>query len=326
MRLGGWLGSANLPNRKLHPPWRCHPPPEGTEVAPADAGPYNASLGGSTRTPGDAGVPAEAEADFGSAGTRRLVVLGSGTSTGVPMIGCDCRVCTSTDPRNHRTRPSVLLELPGGNLLIDTTPELRLQLLRARVKVVHAIAYTHHHADHLFGLDDARLFPKALGGPVPIYCEAETEQTIRTVFHYAFHDAASRLPAGGVPQLTFRRVAPGEAFEALGQRILPIRLVHGRFAVLGFRVGNLAYCTDVNRIPEESWPLLGGLDTLLLDALRPEPHPTHFHLDAALAVVARLRPRRTFFTHLSHAFDHAETESALPPGVGLAYDGLALDF
>jgi len=250
-------------------------------------------------------------AETESEGGRRLVVLGSGTSTGVPMIGCDCRVCASADPRNHRTRPSVLLELPGGNFLIDTTPELRLQLLREKIKVVHAIAYTHHHADHLFGLDDARLFPKALGGPVPIYCEEETERTIRTVFHYAFHDAALRMPAGGVPQLAFRRIAPGEAFEALGQRILPIRLNHGRFDVLGFRVGDLAYCTDVNRIPEASWAMLGGLDTLLLDALRPEPHPTHFHLDAALAAVARLRPRRTYLTHLSHAFEHAEAESAL---------------
>ena len=134
------------------------------------------------------------------------------------------------------------------------------------------------------------------------------------------------MPAGGVPQIDFHGIAPGAPFGALGQRFMPIRLHHGRFEVLGFRVGDLAYCTDVNRIPDESWPLLQGLDTLILDALRPEPHPTHFSLGEALAVVERLRPRRTFLTHLSHAFDHEEAESALPPGVALAYDGLALTF
>jgi len=265
-------------------------------------------------------------AELATEGPRRLVVLGSGTSTGVPQIGCGCAVCTSADPRNQRTRPSVLFHFPGGNLLIDTTPELRLQLLRERVGLVHAIAYTHHHADHLFGLDDARLFPKALGGPVPIYCEADTEAMIRRAFHYAFGDQAGRIPAGGVPQLEFRPIAPGEPFRVLGQTVLPIRLEHGRFRVLGFRIGDLAYCTDVSKIPEASWPLLEGLDTLLLDALRHEPHPTHFSLAEALAVVARLGPRRTFLTHLSHQFDHGPTESGLPPGVALAYDGLTLTF
>jgi phosphoribosyl 1,2-cyclic phosphate phosphodiesterase len=264
--------------------------------------------------------------ELATTGPRRLVFLGTGTSTGVPMLGCDCRVCTSDDPRNQRTRPSVLLALPGGNLLIDTTPEMRLQLLRERVRQVHAIAFTHNHADHLFGLDDARVFPKAIGGPVPIYCEAETEESIRRVFHYAFHETLAALPAGYVPKIEFRRITPGVPFAALGQEVLPIRLEHGRFAVLGFRVGDLAYCTDVSRIPEESWPLLGGLDTLILDALRREPHPTHFSLDEALAVVERLRPRRAFFTHISHGLDHGPTESALPPRVALAYDGLSLEF
>ncbi len=265
-------------------------------------------------------------ADSGRLGRRRLIVLGSGTSTGVPVIGCDCPVCRSDDPRNQRTRPSVLLELPGGNLLIDTTPEMRLQLLRERIGKVHAILFTHHHADHLFGLDDARLFPKALGGPVPVFCEEETEETIRRVFHYAFDDHSGKIPTGGVPQLQFRRIAPGEPFDLLGQRVIPVRLIHGRFRVLGFRFGDLAYLTDVSTIPEESWPWLEGLDTLLLDALRRSPHPTHFNIDQALGVVERLRPRRTFFTHLSHDLDHQATESSLPAGVGLAYDGLALEF
>jgi len=261
-----------------------------------------------------------------AAAPRRLVFLGSGTSTGVPMIGCDCPVCTSEDPRNQRTRPSVLMMFPAGNLLVDTTPEMRLQLIRERVRHVHAIVYTHYHVDHLFGLDDARIFPKYVGGSIPIYCEAETEAIIRRTFSFAFDERLSKLPAGYIPKIHFERIGPGVAFEVLGQRVLPIRLDHGRFAVLGFRVGDLAYCTDVNRIPEASWPLLEGLDTLILDALRHEPHPTHFSLDEALAVVARLRPGRTFLTHLSHGFDHGPTESRLPPGVALAYDGLALDF
>lgn len=257
---------------------------------------------------------------------RTLTFLGTGTSTGVPVLGCDCAVCLSDDPRNNRLRPSVLLRLPGGNLLVDTGPEMRLQLLRAKVGVIHAIAFTHAHADHLFGLDDARLFPRRIGGAVPVYCEQETEESIRSVFHYAFNEHASRIPGGGVPQLRFERIEPGVSFELLGERIIPMRLEHGRFRVLGFRIRDLAYCTDVAKIPEESWPLLEGLDTLILDALRFEPHPTHFNLQQALAVVERLRPRRTYLTHLSHSFDHATIDSGLPSGVALAYDGLSLRF
>ncbi len=261
-----------------------------------------------------------------AATARRLIFLGTGTSTGVPMIGCDCSVCTSNDPRNQRTRPSVLLSFPSGNLLIDTTPEMRMQLLRERVRHVHAIAFTHHHADHLFGLDDARQFPRWIGGPVPVYCEQDTEETIRRVFSYAFRPGAEQWPAGFVPKLQFVRIAPGVEFHVLGQSVLPIRLEHGPFAVLGFRVGRFAYCTDVSRIPDASRPLLEGLDVLVLDALRYEPHPTHFSLREAHAVIESLKPRRTFLTHLSHSFDHGPTQAALPPAVALAYDGLQLDF
>jgi phosphoribosyl 1,2-cyclic phosphate phosphodiesterase len=265
-------------------------------------------------------------ADYLAAAPRKLVILGSGTSTGVPVIGCECAVCRSDDPRNQRTRCSVLVRLPLGNLLIDTSPEMRLQLVRERVGQVHAIAFTHHHADHLFGLDDARMFPKAIGGPVPIFCEQETEETIRTVFHYAFDQRARAFPSGGVPQIEFERIGPNVPFQVLGQSILPIRLDHGRFQVLGFRIGNLAYCTDVSRIPDESWPLLEGLDTLILDALRPEPHPTHFNLEQALSAIQRLRPKMAYLTHLSHSFDHGATEATLPPRVALAYDGLSMEF
>jgi phosphoribosyl 1,2-cyclic phosphate phosphodiesterase len=242
------------------------------------------------------------------------------------MIGCECSVCTSRDPRNQRTRPSVLLSFPAGNLLIDTTPEMRVQLLREEVRKVHAIAFTHHHADHLFGLDDARIFAKWVGGPVPVFCEQKTEETIRRIFSYAFQPGAEHWPAGFVPKLEFIRIAPGVEFACLGQRILPIRLDHGPFPILGFRIGRLAYCTDVSRIPDASRPLLAGLDVLILDALRHEPHPTHFSLNEALAEIRALEPRRTFLTHLSHSFDHGPTQGALPPDVNLAYDGLRLDF
>lgn len=264
--------------------------------------------------------------EFAVAPKRRLIFLGTGTSTGVPMIGCECSVCTSSDPRNHRTRPSVLLSLPGGNLLIDTTPEMRLQLLRERIRHVHAIAFTHHHADHLFGLDDARLFPRWIGGPVPVYCEQATEDCIRRVFSYAFRDGMDRLPAGFVPKMHFIRLEPGVPIEMVGEPVLPIRLEHGAMPILGFRVGSLAYCTDVSRIPEASQAMLQGLDVLVLDALRHEPHPTHFSIGQALEVAAALKPRRTFLTHLSHTFDHGPTQAGLPENVWLAYDGLSVEF
>ncbi len=259
-------------------------------------------------------------------GTRRLTFLGTGTSTGVPMIGCDCNVCTSSDPRNNRTRPSVLMQFPGGNLLVDTTPEMRIQLLRERVRLVHAIAFTHSHADHLFGLDDARLFPRSIGGPVPIYCESDTEQSIRRIFSYAFRPGTEKWPPGFVPQLNFITIEPGKPFEVLGEQVLPIRLEHGPFPVLGFRVGSLAYCTDVSHVPDASLQQLQGLDVLILDALRHEPHPTHMSLSQALALIESLKPGRTFLTHLSHSFDHGPTQAALPPQVALAYDGLQLEF
>ena len=176
----------------------------------------------------------------------------------------------------------MLLAFPAGNLLIDTTPEMRMQLLRERVRRVHAIAFTHHHADHLFGLDDARLFPKWIGGPVPVFCEQETEEFIKRVFSYAFRENIEHWPAGFVPKIQFVRIQPGVPFESAWPAGHADPADHGPFTVLGFRVGNLAYCTDVNRIPDASWSLLEGLDTLVLDALRFRPHPTHFSLQRHL--------------------------------------------
>jgi phosphoribosyl 1,2-cyclic phosphate phosphodiesterase len=253
--------------------------------------------------------------------TGQLVFLGTGTSVGVPVIGCDCATCTSKDPRNQRLRCSLVLGLPQGNLLIDAPPDLRTQLLREGIGLIHALAFTHDHADHVFGLDDVRLFPYYLGHKLPVYCEEQVELRIRKSFDYCFASETLQYPAGAVPQLALERIAT-EPFWALGARVIPIRLEHGRFRVLGFRFGNVAYCTDTNFIPEESLRLLAGLDVLVLDCLRPRPHPTHFSLDEAIDIARRLQPKRTLFTHMSHELEHAATNAALPPGMELAYDGL----
>jgi phosphoribosyl 1,2-cyclic phosphate phosphodiesterase len=215
-----------------------------------------------------------------------------------------------------------VLGLPEGNLLIDTTPDLRTQLLRERIGLIHATLFTHDHADHLFGLDDLRIFPHYLGHSMPVYCEDQVEARIRKSFDYAFTEE-SRAYAGGVPQIAFHRIGL-DPFTVLGQRIVPLRLWHGKFRVLGFRFGNVAYCTDTNLIPEESRPLLEGLDVLILDALRPRPHATHFSLDEAIEVARSLKPRRTLFTHMSHEIEHAWANQYLPPDMELAYDGLRL--
>lgn len=250
-----------------------------------------------------------------------MVLLGTGTSVGVPSIGCGCEVCRSEDPRNKRTRCSAVLGLPEGNLLIDTPPDLRTQLLREGIGVVHAVVFTHEHADHIFGLDDMRLMPFYLGHPVPLYCEELVERRIRTSFDYAFTDIG-QTHTGAVPQLDFRPITTSP-FEVLGARVQPIRLNHGpRFDVLGFRVGNVAYCTDTNQIPSESWPLLEGLDILVLDALRDRPHVTHFSLEEAIGVVRRVTPRRAIFTHICHELEHAATNARLPAGIELGYDGM----
>ncbi len=257
--------------------------------------------------------------------TRTFTFLGTGTSVGVPMLGCDCAVCRSPDPRNQRYRCAVLITTPQGNILIDTPPELRLQLLRASVRLVHAVLFTHYHADHLFGLDDVRPFPRHLGHPMPIYCTDEVETKVRESFAYVFAPGAEGLPAGFLPKLAFQRI-DREPFTVLGECVTPIPLLHAHFNVLGFRVGDVAYCTDVNHIPDASWLLLEGLRVLVLDALRPRPHAAHFGLDEALAVIARLKPERAYLTHMSHELEHEVTNRRLPPGVELAYDGLSFAF
>jgi phosphoribosyl 1,2-cyclic phosphate phosphodiesterase len=197
---------------------------------------------------------------------------------------------------------------------------MREQLLREEIGLVHAVLYTHEHADHIFGLDDLRLMQFYLGGPVPLYCEAAVEERIRKSYDYAFSSVAS-THVGAVPQLEFRRITTAP-FEVLGAQITPVRLRHGpRFDVLGFRIGDVAYCTDVNAMPDESKSLLAGLDVLVLDALRHDVHTTHFSLEEAIEVARELRPRQTFFTHMSHDLEHEATNAALPAGMALAFDG-----
>ena len=250
----------------------------------------------------------------------QMILLGTGTSVGVPALGCGCAVCTSDNHRNRRTRCSAILGLPQGNLLIDTPPDLRQQLLREGIGIVHAVAYTHEHADHIFGLDDLRLMQFYLGGPVPLYCEQQVEDRIRKSYDYAFR-ASQDLHSGAVPQLCFERITT-EPFEVLGQRLIPLRLKHGKyFEVLGFRVGHVAYCTDVNAIPGETMDQLSDLDVLILDALRPQAHSTHFGLDEAIEIARTLQPRRTYFTHTSHELEYDAVNAALPEGMELAYDG-----
>jgi phosphoribosyl 1,2-cyclic phosphate phosphodiesterase len=256
---------------------------------------------------------------------RTFTFLGTGTSTGVPSLGCDCAVCRSDDPRNRRNRCAALVGTPGGNILIDTPPELRLELLQAKVNLVHAVLYTHYHADHLFGLDDLRQFPRFLGGPMPVYCAEDVEVVIRKTFPYVFPAHAAES-TGYVPKLVFHRILPGEPFTALGERVLPVPLVHAQFKVLGFRIGDLAYCTDLNRVPDLSMPMLANLRVLVVDALRYRPHPAHFGLQEALDLIAHLRPERAYLTHISHDLDHETVNSQLPPNVEVAYDGLTFEF
>ncbi len=253
-----------------------------------------------------------------------VIFLGTGTSVGVPAVGCQCDVCTSDDPHNQRTRCAIVVRLNAGNLLIDTPPDLRTQLLRERIPLVHAVLFTHEHVDHLYGLDDVRLFPFRLGHAIPLYCEDHVEQRIRRVYDYAFSDREPTHP-GATPQLDCVRITH-DPFDVLGVNVVPIPMQHGpHFNVLGFRVGDFAYCTDTNSIPADSIERLRGVDTLVIDALRFRPHPTHFCIDEAIEVIHEIAPRRAFLTHICHDIDHAVVDAQLPAGIHLAYDGLRLN-
>jgi len=261
----------------------------------------------------------------------RITVLGSGTSSGVPAIGCDCAVCTSTDPKDRRTRPSILIETPADgdgsytrdvrSILVDTSTDLREQALARNVRRVDAILFTHTHADHIFGLDDVRRFNHMQKSPIPCYADRHTAANLRRIFGYIFQPPDQR--GGGLPQISLFHI--GGPFVLGELEIVPVRVLHGRLPVLGFRIGTFAYLTDCNHIPDESWPLLEGVTTIVLDALRHRPHSTHFSVSEAVDVVARLGAERAYFTHICHDLPHAATCAQLPAGVELAYDGLVIE-
>jgi phosphoribosyl 1,2-cyclic phosphate phosphodiesterase len=250
----------------------------------------------------------------------KVTFLGTGTSTGVPVPTCRCAVCTSTDPRDARLRPSILMAWGGVQVLVDTSTDLRRQALDHALMRLDAVLYTHAHADHVFGLDELRMFNWKLGGPMPAYGSQITLDAIRRTFWYVFEDVEA---GGGKPSLDLRPVdAP---FELFGRTIVPVPLHHGRLPILGYRTGGFAYLTDVSEIPESSYALLDDLDVLVLSALRHRPHPTHFHLERALREAARIGARRTLFTHIAHELAHATVSASLPDGIELAYDGLSLE-
>jgi phosphoribosyl 1,2-cyclic phosphate phosphodiesterase len=249
----------------------------------------------------------------------QLRFLGTGTSMGVPVIGCDCVVCTSSDSRNWRTRTSALLRIGAESVLIDAGPDFRTQALAARLRSVDAVLITHSHFDHVAGLDDLRPLCNRAGG-VPIYGSERTLAEVRERFAYAFTETSVGSTR---PSLDLRPVeAP---FAVAGQMITPLPIMHGTWPITGYRVGNLGYITDASEIPDAAWSQLADLDVLVLNALRHEPHPTHFTINQALAVIAELRPRRAYLVHMTHNVEHAATNAMLPSGVELAYDGLEVD-
>jgi phosphoribosyl 1,2-cyclic phosphate phosphodiesterase len=251
----------------------------------------------------------------------RITFLGTGTSHGVPMIGCDCATCRSGDPRDRRLRPSIFIEAPGISLLVDAGPDLRAQALTHDIRRVDAILFTHGHADHILGMDDLRRFNALQKGAVPCFGDPQTLDDIRKTFGYVFDAATPR--GGGLPQLELFQVMG--AFCVGRAEVLPVPLWHGKRPILGYRLGAFAYLTDCSRIPDESWPLLEGLDALVIDALRERPHPTHFSLSEAVDAASRIGARRTYFTHMCHDLQHAPTCARLPEGVTLAYDGLVVE-
>jgi phosphoribosyl 1,2-cyclic phosphate phosphodiesterase len=253
-----------------------------------------------------------------------LTVLGSGTSMGVPTIGCTCAVCNSTDPHDRRTRPSILLEYNDAVVLVDSGPDFREQALRERITHIDAVLYTHGHADHILGLDDLRPLSfrhGKTGGSLPLYATEPTALTIQRVFEYAFDSESTYATR---PRVIMNRLEP--QFELFGAQFEAVPLLHGDSEVIGFRFGSAAYLTDFNEIPSSSMEMLCGLDILFLDALRHKPHPTHSNVENSLKIVEALKPKRAFFTHIAHDLAHEATNATLPENVRLSYDGLKLEF
>lgn len=241
---------------------------------------------------------------------------------GVPTIGCDCAVCHSSDPRDRRTRPSVMLSYGGWNVLIDTTPDFREQALREKIIHLDAVLYTHTHADHILGIDDLRpLTYQHKPGKMPLYATPHACEVLRNMFQYIFKPT---YRFGGLPQVELHPIEG--VVELFGARFEPLTVIHGETPILGFRFGSAAYLTDHSEVPQETLEKLRGLDILFLDALRYKPHPTHSTVEQSLKIVEAVRPKRTFFTHICHDLPHEETNALLPEGVKLSFDGMKLEF
>lgn len=255
----------------------------------------------------------------------RLTLLGTGTSFGVPQIGCRCPTCTSTDPHDRRTRTSALIETQGKRLLIDTPPELRLQLVAAGVDHVDAVLFTHGHADHVHGIDDLRALSVRLGAMLPAYGPHDTMAELATKFPYIF-DPSIVVPLGtSKPELAAHVLASGTTVSIAGVPVLPLALPHGAHDVFGYRVGPVAYLTDVKEVPDRVARVLEGLEVLVLNALLTRPHPLHLSIPEAVEAAQRIGARRTYFTHLTHEFTHQALAALLPAGIAPAYDGLVID-
>lgn len=256
----------------------------------------------------------------------RVTLLGTGTSTGVPVIGCACPVCSSEDPRDKRTRSACVLETQGLRILIDIGPDFRGQALREGIRHIDAVLFTHHHFDHVGGIDDLRPFLFENRRPIICYARHNTVQVLRKMFTYIFEDRS--YP--GVPNLKLQSVegpftVTGRRDTAQSVSVVPVDAYHGELPLFGYRIGKFAYLTDTNRIPERSFDLLRGLDVLVLDALREEGHPTHFSFREAIRAAQRIGARQTYFTHMTHSALHADAEARLPEGIRLGYDGLVFE-
>jgi phosphoribosyl 1,2-cyclic phosphate phosphodiesterase len=257
----------------------------------------------------------------------RLTFLGTGTSFGVPQLGCHCAVCRSDDPRDKRTRVGALVESDGGTaLLIDTPPELRLQLLAARVDRLDAVLYTHDHADHTHGIDDLRAFTIRQSAPIPIYGPAETIDGLADRFRYIFDDSVRPLPGTSKPEGTAVAVEPGVPFMVGDLEITPVVVPHGAATVFAYRIGPLAYVTDAKSIPPDAVKVLRGATVLVVNALLHTGHPTHLSIPEAVSAARDIGAERTFLTHLTHNVAHADLAAQLPPGIAPAYDGLVIEF
>ncbi len=250
----------------------------------------------------------------------KITVLGCGTSTGVPVIGCHCPICKSNNPKNKRLRTSILLQRNNQNIIIDTSVDFRLQALKFNIENVHAVLFTHHHADHVHGLDELRVFTSRHKSRIPCYGRKETLSYLKKIYFYAFDEKVQA--GGGIPRIELIEVE--DPFHVFGIKIIPLEVFHGKLSITGYRFFDVAYITDSSKIPDASKKMLHGLKLLFINALREEPHPTHFNISEALSVIEELKPERAVLTHLGHQINFEKTPKKFPENVSFAYDGMEL--